>query len=378
MSPGRPAQAVVSESLWRRRYGSRADLIGRTITVSDNSVEVVGIAPADFYFERRADVWLLGDGGVPRFTSIRNLAQNRDVHILTVVGRLKEGVSVPEAQAELDVISARLAQEYPATSKGWGVAIDPLQSALVGHTRRMLTLLLAAVALMLVIASVNVANLVVVRTKGRALELAMRSALGASPARVLRQILAESAVLAACGGLLGIVLSVAGTRLLVQLAPEGLPRIDEVAVDGRIAAFAVVITADCRHCLRVVAGVARVSCDAHRCHSGQRPDHGHARAAQVSIGARVERAGDRAGAAGRGSAARRELRPAHVTRAWFRSARSRCGRRHTARFEIRRHGGTDPIPRRGARTCVRGARRAKRRDGDAGADAAGHHSRRVV
>ena len=242
-APGRPAQAVVSESLWRRRYGSRPDLVGRTITVSDNTVEVVGIAPADFYFERRAEVWLLGDGGVPRFTSIRNLAQSRDIHILTVVGRLKDGVSVPEAQAELDVISARLAREYPATSKGWGVAIDPLQSALVGHTRRMLMLLLAAVALMLVIASVNVANLVVVRTKGRALELAMRSALGASPARVLRQILIESAVLAAFGGLLGIVLSVAGIRLLVQLAPEGLPRIDEVAVDGRIAAFAVVMTA---------------------------------------------------------------------------------------------------------------------------------------
>ena len=242
-APGRPAQAVVSESLWRRRYGSRADFVGRTITVSDNTVEVVGIAPADFYFERRADVWLLGDRGVPRFTSIRNIAQNRDVHILTVVGKLKDGVSMPEAQAEMDVISTRLAREYPATSKGWGIAIDPLQSALVGHTRRMLLLLLAAVALMLVIASVNVANLVVVRTKGRALELAMRSALGASPARVLRQMLAESAVMAACGGVLGIALSVAGTRLLVQLAPTGLPRIDEVAVDGRIAAFAVAITA---------------------------------------------------------------------------------------------------------------------------------------
>ena len=99
-----------------------------------------------------------------------------------MVGRLKDSVSVPEAQAELDVISARLAREYPATSKGWGMALDPLQSALVGHTRRMLMLLLAAVALMLVIASVNVANLVLVRTKARALELAMRSALGASPA----------------------------------------------------------------------------------------------------------------------------------------------------------------------------------------------------
>ncbi len=242
-APGRPAQAVLSESLWRRRYGGRADLIGGTITVSDQLVEVVGVMPAEFRFEDAVDLWLLGDRGLPRFTSIQNLAQNRDVHILTVVGRLREGISIPEAQSELDVISARLAREYAGTNKGWGTALDPLQSALVGHTKPMLTLLLAAVALMLLIASVNVANLMLVRTKARALELAMRSALGASPARVLRQILAESAVLAACGGLLGLVLAAWGVQVLLQLAPEGLPRLDEIAVNGRIAAFALSVTA---------------------------------------------------------------------------------------------------------------------------------------
>jgi putative ABC transport system permease protein len=242
-APGRPAQAVLSETLWRRRYGARADLIGRTITASDQPVEVVGIVPGDFRFEERVDLWLLGDRGIPRFTSIENLAQNRDVHILTVVGRLRPGVSVPEAQAELDVISARLAREYPKTNTGWGTALDPLQSALVGHTKPMLTLLLAAVALMLLIASVNVANLMLVRTKARALELAMRSALGASPGRVLRQILAESTVLAATGGILGLLLAGWGIGVLVRLAPEGLPRLDEIAVNGRIAAFALVATA---------------------------------------------------------------------------------------------------------------------------------------
>ncbi len=242
-APGRPAQAVLSESLWRRRYGGRVDLIGRTITVSDQLVEVVGVMPAEFRFEQPVDLWLLGDRGLPRFTSIENLSQNRDVHILTVVGRLREGISIPEAQAELDVISARLAMEYASTNKGWGTALDPLQSALVGHTKPMLTLLLAAVALMLLIASVNVANLMLVRTKARALELAMRSALGASPGRVLRQILAESTVLAVCGGLLGLVLAAWGIDVLVQLAPEGLPRLDEIAVNGRIAAFALAATA---------------------------------------------------------------------------------------------------------------------------------------
>src|SRR5687768_10249639 len=240
--PGRPAQAIVSETLWSRRYGRAPDLIGRTITVSDQPVEVVGIVPASFRFEEPVDIWLLGDRGVPRFTSLSNLAQNRDVHILTVVGRLRQNVSLSEAQAELDVISARLARDYPATNKGWGTALDPLQTALVGHTKRMLMLLLAAVALMLLVASVNVANLMLVRTKARAVELALRSALGASPARVIRQILAESAVLAVCGGLLGLALAAWGVDVLVQLAPSGLPRIEEIAINGRIAAFAMTVT----------------------------------------------------------------------------------------------------------------------------------------
>ena len=240
---GQPALAVVSEQLWERRYGRAAGLIGRTIMVSDQPVEVVGVMPASFRFEERVDIWLLGDRGVPRFTSIQNISQNRDVHILTVVGRLKRGVSLSEAQAELDVISARLSQEYPGTNKGWGTALDPLQSALVGHTQRMLIMLLAAVGLMLLIASVNVANLMLVRTKAREVELAMRSALGASPGRVIRQILGESTVLAVCGGLLGLAFAAWGVNVLVRLAPEGLPRLEEIAVNGRIALFAIVTTA---------------------------------------------------------------------------------------------------------------------------------------
>ena len=240
--PGQPAQAVLGEPLWRRRYGANPDVIGRTITVSDQPVEVVGVVPSTFRFESPIDLWLLGDRGVPRFTSIPDLAQNRDVHILTVVGRLRQGVSIIEAQAELDVVADRLARAYPTTNKGWGVALDPLHTALVGHTRRMLTLLLGAVALMLLIAAVNVANLMVVRTQGRATELAMRSALGASPARVIRQILAESAVLAIVGGILGLAFSVWGVRVLVRLAPQGLPRLDEIAINGRVAAFAFAVT----------------------------------------------------------------------------------------------------------------------------------------
>jgi putative ABC transport system permease protein len=178
--------------------------------------------PASFRFEQNADLWLLGDRGVPRFTSIPNLAESRDVRIVTVVGRLRDGVSLAEAQAELDVVSARIARDYPATNKGWGTALDPLQSALVGHTRPMLVLLFGAVALMLLIASVNVANLMLVRTKARALELAMRSALGASPGRVLRQVLAESSVLAVAGGLLGMLFRGVGCQRTREPGASGI------------------------------------------------------------------------------------------------------------------------------------------------------------
>ena len=242
-APGRAAQAVLSESLWRRRYDRNPGVIGRTITVSDHPVEVVGVAPPGFRFEADADLWLLGNGGVPRISSIPNLSQNRDVHILTVVGRLRKSVTLQAAQAELDGVAARLAREYQGTNTGWGIAVDPLKSALVGDTRRMLLLLFAAVGLMLLIASVNVANLTLVRTDARTLELSMRSALGASPSRIARQILAESLVLAGCGGLLGLALAVWGVDTLVRLAPEGLPRVQEIAVDARLAAFAMFVTA---------------------------------------------------------------------------------------------------------------------------------------
>ena len=233
----------LSAALWQRRYGADAGVIGRSITVSDQPVEVVGVAPAGFKFESDVDVWLLGDGGVPRFSSIPNLAQNRDVHFIrwsAACGRASP--SRPPRQSSTASRHGSRAS-IPAQTPEWGIALDPLKSALVGDTRTMLLLLFAAVALMLLIASVNVANLTMVRTQARASELAMRSALGASPRRIIRQILAESLLLAACGGVLGIAMAAWGVQVLVQLAPEGLPRVDEIAVDGRLAAFATFVTA---------------------------------------------------------------------------------------------------------------------------------------
>ena len=178
----------------------------------------------------------------------------------------------------------------------------------------MLMLLLGAVALMLLIASVNVANLMLVRTKAREVELAMRSALGASPGRVIRQLLAESAVLAACGGALGLALAAWGVNVLVQLAPEGLPRLDEIAVNARIAAFAVRCDRARDIGFRLVAGVACVTRPVELRHSGERAKHVRRWTPAVADAARVERAGDCAGAARRRRLASRQLRASHVAR----------------------------------------------------------------
>ncbi len=239
--PGAPVQAVLSEPLWRRRYDARPDVIGRQILLSDVSVQVVGVAPAGFRFETPNDVWVLADRGVPRITGIPNLAGNRDVHLLTVFGRLRPQVSLAAAQAQMDAMADRLAREHPI-DKGLGIAIDPLKTALVGDTRGVLVLLFAAVGLLLLIASVNVANLILVRTDARTVELAMRTALGASPGRLARQILIESLLFAACGGLLAIGVAAVGVHELVRLAPAGLPRLDEIGMNPRLAVFSAVLT----------------------------------------------------------------------------------------------------------------------------------------
>jgi ABC-type antimicrobial peptide transport system permease subunit len=233
--PEEPAAVMLGEGLWKRRYGGRADVIGRVITVSDRRVEIVGVVPASFRFDVPADAWLLGRRGVPQMSNmLGDLTTNRDVHIVTVIGRLRQGVTREAAQADLDPIASRLAREYPQFNTGRTVMLEPLGKALVGQTSRILLALLGAVTLLLLIAAVNVANLLLVRTEGRTMELAMRTALGASRGRLASQILLESLVLAALGGLAGAALAIWGTDALLRLAPQDLPRFDEVAVDLRV------------------------------------------------------------------------------------------------------------------------------------------------
>jgi putative ABC transport system permease protein len=241
--PDAREQAMLGEGLWKKRYGQRGDIIGRQITLAGRRVEVVGIVPARFRFDTPADVWLLGHRGVPRgAAALGDMTKNRDISILTVVGRLRPGVAMQSAQAELDAIAARLKRMYPIWNTDRGVMLEPLQTALVGDTRTVLLVLLGAVVLLLLIASVNVANLLLVRTQGRTMELVMRSALGASRGRLAAQILIESVLLAAIGGVLGVLLAVWAVRVLVELAPTNLARIDEVSVNLRLLLFATAVT----------------------------------------------------------------------------------------------------------------------------------------
>jgi len=236
-------RVVLSEGLWTQRYGGRAGIVGETITLAGAPMEVVGVLPSSFRFEQPADLWLLGRRGIPRSGPVPgDLSTNRDVHILRVIGKLAPGVPLPVAQAELEAHAARLALQFPQTNTGYSVLLDPLQVALVGDTRPVLAVLLGAVTVLLLIAAANVANLMLVRTGQRTVELTMRSALGASRGRLLVQILVEAVVLAGIGGGLGIALAAWGVTVLVGLAPPDLPRLDEVSVDTRVLACGLALT----------------------------------------------------------------------------------------------------------------------------------------
>jgi putative ABC transport system permease protein len=241
---GTPARVVLSEGLWQRRFGGDRAVLGRTITLAGRPVEVVGVMPAGFVFETPADLWLLGDRGVLRFTGIPgDLPSNRDVHIMTVVGRLRPGVSMEAARAEIGAIGKRLEAEYPQWNTKLGFDVEPLQTAIVGETSRILLVLFGAVGVMLLIASVNVANLVLVRTQARGAELAMRSALGAPRRRLAGQLFAESLLLAGIGGALGLGVAIWGIDAVSRLAPLGIPRLDTIGVNVRLLVAAIAATA---------------------------------------------------------------------------------------------------------------------------------------
>jgi predicted permease len=238
---GAPPVALVSEDLWRGRFGADPNIIGTSINLDLRPFTVIGIMPGAFRtpFFTKQEVWipLVQD---PVFSTFM---PNRGLHLLPVIGRLKPGVSVAQAQAEMDAISGRLAAEFPAENNGWTVRLVPLQKEIVGDVRTALLVLLGAVGLVLLIACANIANLLLTRATSRSKEIAVRTALGAGRARIIRQLLSETAVLGLLGGAVGIALAYWGVKALSSLLPSSLPQMNPIRVDYFVLGFALLLSA---------------------------------------------------------------------------------------------------------------------------------------
>jgi predicted permease len=225
-----PETVILSHHLWQDRFGGDPYVIGQSISLDGKSRTVVGVLSTDIPLLTEADLWF------PAPFENKGM-QSRRSHFLRPVGLLKPGVTISQAQSELDAIAARLTTQYPVSNKGWSVKLDPLQNVLVGDVRPAFMVLIGAVALVLLIACANIASLLFARNTVRQREIAIRTALGAGRSRLLRQLLTESLVLALAGGVAGIVLANAGVELLKQFGPQSLPRLNEVNVSGAVLAF---------------------------------------------------------------------------------------------------------------------------------------------
>ena len=225
-----PDVVILSHHLWQDRFGGDPNVIGKSISLDGKSRTVIGVLSADIPVLTEADLWFPAP-------YLNQGMQTHRSHFLRPIGLLKPGVTISQAQSELDAIAARLATQFPVTNKGWSVKLEPLQTVLVGNVRPAFMVLIGAVSLVLLIACANIASLLFARNTARQREIAIRTALGAGRSRLLRQLLTESLVLALAGGLVGIFLANAGVELLKQLGPQSLPRLDEVNVNGAVLAF---------------------------------------------------------------------------------------------------------------------------------------------
>ena len=230
-----PDAVILSHHLWQDRFGGNPSVIGKSVSLDGKSRTVVGVLATDIPLLSEADLWFPAP-------FLNQGMQSRHSHFLRPIGLLKPGVSIAQAQSELDSIAASLAAQFPVTNTGWSVKLDPLQNVLIGNVRPAFMVLIGAVSLVLLIACANIASLLFARNTARRREIAIRIALGAGRSRLLRQLLTESLVLALAGGVAGIFLANAAVELLKQLGPQSLPRLDEVSVSGTVLAFTFVTT----------------------------------------------------------------------------------------------------------------------------------------
>ena len=233
--PGAARVALISDGFWRRRFGGDPSIVGQTISFNAMPVTIIGVLPAGYRHleinpERAADI----------FTPFRwDTAQpNRGGHFIRGVARLKDGQALEQGRAELEQIAARLERQYPSDNTNRGVRVDYLLDSMVGESRPVVMLLAGAVIVVLLVACANVANLLLARGTGRLRELALRSAIGADRRQLVRQMLTESVALSMLGAFGGIAVALVATRALTVLAAAGIPRADQIGIDGAVLAFA--------------------------------------------------------------------------------------------------------------------------------------------
>ena len=234
---GHEPVVVVSDALWHRRFGSDPLLVGKPIILDDRSYTVIGITPPGFQYPDKTEVWRPPLKLVPELWPTHDVTQTRGMGYLAVVGLLKPGVSLPQASGEMETITGRLRQQYPDTNNTRFNRVVSLHEHLVGDTSKLLWLLLGAVTFVLLIGCANVANLLLASGASRQKEMAIRTALGASRSRIVRQLFTESTILALAGGAIGLLMAFWGLAVVTTLLPGDFPRLNEIQIDWRVLGF---------------------------------------------------------------------------------------------------------------------------------------------